>query len=70
MSNLNTPWWSPKQLAGRYNVSRQSIYDWIKSGKLPPPKPHPSGLGHYWIESELPPLEIDPRGRREKVDRD
>jgi predicted DNA-binding transcriptional regulator AlpA len=57
MSRLNTPWWSPVQLAARYNVSRQAIYQWIDSGKIPPPKPHPSGKGYYWLESELPPLD-------------
>ena len=49
-----TPWWSPSQLATRYGVTRQTIYAWVISGRLPRPTQHPSGQGYYWLEGELP----------------
>lgn len=59
-----TPWWSPSQLARRYNVTRQTIYVWIDEGKIPPPTAHPSGQGYYWLEGELP--SIGKGGQRER----
>lgn len=30
-------WASDRQLAARYSVSRSTIWNWVKEGKLPPP---------------------------------
>ena len=56
MSAIDTPWWSHMQLARRYRVTRQTIYAWIREGRLPAPMEHPSGMGSYWLESQLPPV--------------
>ena len=50
----DVPWWSPSQLAGRYGVSRQTRDQWIGSGRLPRPTQHPSGMGYFWHERDLP----------------
>lgn len=36
-------WFSQRTLAERYDVTPRTIQRWVKSGKLPPPTPLPSG---------------------------
>ena len=48
------PYWSPQQVAMVYGITRQTVYEWVRTGRLPAPTPHPTGMGSYWLASELP----------------
>ena len=53
MRNATEIFWSIPQLVTYYGVTRQTIYAWIRSGRIAASRPHPYG-GRYWLIDDLP----------------
>jgi transposase len=54
----NVPYFRISQIAQRHNTSRQTVYNWLKSGRLRPARLHPVDGAAFWLEKDLPPLKV------------
>ena len=54
----NVPYFRISQIAQRHNTSRQTVYNWLKSGRLRPARLHPVDGSSYWLEKDLPPVGV------------
>jgi predicted DNA-binding transcriptional regulator AlpA len=52
----STPYFRITQIAQRCDTTRQTVYNWLKSGRLRPARRHPVDGASYWLEKDLPPL--------------
>ncbi len=47
------PWMTARQVAHRYQISRQQVYRQVALGELPKPRPQPGTKYPRWSRDEL-----------------